>query len=75
MDPRLIYLIITVLLVGDAIALYLINRQRISLDLKTDDGRKKDQGLKIAMIMVPVQTVLVIGVLWAIFQPPLVLPN
>ncbi len=75
MDPRLIYLIIAIVVAGDAVAIFFLNRQREALDEETEEGRKKAQTLKVTMIMVVVQSVVVIGVLWAIFQPPLILPK
>jgi uncharacterized membrane protein YidH (DUF202 family) len=74
MDARLFYIVIAIVIMGDAIAVYFINRQRNALNLDTEDGRKREQSLKIAMIMVVVQSVVVLGVLWAVFQPPLILP-
>jgi heme/copper-type cytochrome/quinol oxidase subunit 2 len=67
----LAYIMVLVLVVCNAIAMYLVNRKRAKLDVTNEADQKKDKRLRLVITILCVDTVVISAIIILVLKPML----
>jgi len=63
------YIMVAVLVIGNAFAMHTLNRKRAQLDLTNEAGQKKDKSLRLILTILGVYTVAISAVIIIFLKP------